>query len=130
MAELLPIDRAIMQAILDERASYRACTARQIARKLRYNNVYISKRLAVLKDLGLVDYTASIPGSIHLTGTVEVMHDSALPPIERADAEGADTVVSPEATVPAPVPTPDPPKESGVQAAKVKPAVKKVSRPR
>lgn len=106
MTDLSPLDQRIVELIRSERATYRSCSARSIARQLRMNNVYISKRLAALKTLGIVDYHERVPGSIHLVGTVEV-EESALRPIT-PDATGA---TAPGETV-APVVTPTPPKES------------------
>jgi hypothetical protein len=65
------IEESIIKAIVAERATFHACTARQLSRRIGYHHSYISEILQKMKLAGVVDFAVEVPGSIHLTGTVE-----------------------------------------------------------
>jgi hypothetical protein len=73
------IDEKIVRLIPEIRATHHACTARHLAGEMRMHHTHISNRLRLLQAQGVIDFT-TMPGSIHLTGTTEVM------PVE-ADAD-------------------------------------------
>ena len=66
------IDDAIIATIDVLRAKHRACTARLLANTLGYHHTYISKRLGLLRERGLVGFDPVIPGSIHRVGSSEL----------------------------------------------------------
>ena len=72
------IDDAIIAMIDVLRAKHRACTARLLANTLGYHHTYVSKRLGLLRERGLVGFDPVIPGSIHRVGSSE------LPPLPAA----------------------------------------------
>lgn len=66
------IDDAIIATIDVLRAKHRACTARLLANTLGYHHTYVSKRLGLLRERGLVGFDPVIPGSIHRVGSSEL----------------------------------------------------------
>ncbi len=62
---------AALERPLAERATFHACTARQLSRRIGYHHSYISEILQKMKQAGIVDFAVEVPGSIHLVGTVE-----------------------------------------------------------
>ncbi|MBP6489307.1 MAG: hypothetical protein KA274_16610 [Ilumatobacteraceae bacterium] len=69
--EVEGIEESIVKAIVAERATFHACTARQLSRRIGYHHSYISEILQKMKQAGIVDFAVEVPGSIHLVGTVE-----------------------------------------------------------
>lgn len=66
------IDDAIIATIDVLRTKHRACTARLLANTLGYHHTYVSKRLGLLRERGLVGFDPVIPGSIHRVGSSEL----------------------------------------------------------
>jgi len=65
------IDEKIVRLIPEIRATHHACTARHLAGEMRMHHTHISNRLRLLQAQGVIDFT-TMPGSIHLVGTIEV----------------------------------------------------------
>jgi hypothetical protein len=71
MIERTGVDEKILVKIDELRAKYRACTARHLAGVVGVHHTHVSARLWKLKEAGLVDFDAKVPGSIHRVGTYE-----------------------------------------------------------
>lgn len=69
------VDDKILAAIDIERATYRACTARGLAARLGTHHTYISRRLGIMRERGLVEFDSVYPGSIRRSNTTELTVD-------------------------------------------------------
>ena len=61
--EIEGIDELIVEQIRVIRARHHACTARALALTCGYHHTYISQRLGLLRERGIVTFT-DMPGSI------------------------------------------------------------------
>lgn len=103
--EIANVYERITDAIRESRAENNACTASDIARRLRLHKTWISPKLHDMKAAGLVTFTA-MPGSIALVDNPA--------PVTAEDLGG-------HAPEPAPAPTPPPPPPAAARKPKTVP---------